>query len=259
MTSVLRPHFAFAAAMLLLAATVASATLWKQDANGWLLETTRDAGLVLNDLRIVGLERTREQDLLAVLDVDDGMPLLAVDLASLQHRIEALPWVKQAVVSRQLPGGLSIAVSERKPYALLQQQGRVTLIDNEAAEITDRGLAEFRDLPLFVGPIGQAELAAFGRLSAAEPALTERVTSAVRVGERRWDLIFDNGIRAKLPADAAPGYDALAAWQKLARLDADRHLLAREVSVIDLRVPDRLIVRVTPAGRRQMQGREQAL
>ena len=48
-----------------------------------------------------------------------------------------------------------------------------------------------------------------------------------------------------------PEEDAASAWSKLAALERENKLLSRDVTAVDLRLPDRLIVRVgnenTPA------------
>jgi cell division protein FtsQ len=43
-----------------------------------------------------------------------------------------------------------------------------------------------------------------------------------------------------------PENDPGAAWQRLAALDRDNHLLEREVTVIDMRMADRLVLRLPP-------------
>ncbi len=256
MMQVARQNHLFPALILLVLITIAAGIMWKSDTNDWFMETSGDAGLVLADLTISGLERTAENDFLAVLDVDSGMPLLSIDLGHLQAKIEALPWIKQADVSRILPGELSIRVTERTPYALAQHDGRIALIDPAGVEITQRGLSAFTDLMLVVGKVEPAELELLERQKAKAAPLSSRIRSAVRVGNRRWDVIFDNGIRVKLPADDAKPYGMAEAWDKFVELDRTKQLLAREVSVIDLRLEDQLIVRVTPVGRRQMAGKE---
>jgi cell division protein FtsQ len=70
------------------------------------------------------------------------------------------------------------------------------------------------------------------------PALAKRVRAAVRVGGRRWNLRFDNGIDVSLPQR-----DAAQAWARLGRLEQKHGLLGHDIKAIDLRLPDRLIVR----------------
>ncbi len=75
----------------------------------------------------------------------------------------------------------------------------------------------------------------------AEPDLAARVTAAMHVGGRRWNLRIDNAIDVLLPAD-----DPAAAWADLARLERSSAILKRDVQAIDMRLPDRLVVRVAP-------------
>ncbi|MBL8675306.1 MAG: cell division protein FtsQ, partial [Rhodospirillales bacterium] len=77
-------------------------------------------------------------------------------------------------------------------------------------------------------------------LQDAKP-VRDRLRSAVYVGGRRWNLILDGGITLKLPAD-----DAGAALARVVALDASDRLLSREVSVVDVRLPDLLVLR--PSG-----------
>jgi len=226
--------------------------------NVLFLETTRHAGFVLSNLSIVGNDRTSRYDILTVLDIDDGMPLLSIDLVALQERIEKLPWVKQAAVTRVFPGDLKVQIIERTPYALWQHDQRIQLIDPDGAVITSRNLSEFASLPIIVGDSAPTVVASLFQKVSAEPEMAVRIKSAVRISDRRWDLIFDNGVRVKLPEDSAVDYNSTQAWQKLAQLQSQYKILEREVSVIDMRLPGRSIMRVTPVGRRMMDGKEWA-
>jgi cell division protein FtsQ len=74
---------------------------------------------------------------------------------------------------------------------------------------------------------------------ATEPDLASRVSAAIRVGDRRWNLRIDNAIDVLLPGDAAAN-----AWTQLARLERSSAILKRDVQVVDVRLPDRLVLRV---------------
>ncbi|PPR55732.1 MAG: Cell division protein FtsQ, partial [Alphaproteobacteria bacterium MarineAlpha4_Bin2] len=73
------------------------------------------------------------------------------------------------------------------------------------------------------------------------PSLMARVQAAVRSGGRRWNLRMDNGIDVRLPET-----DAFAAWDRLAKYEAQHKLLTRDIGSIDLRLPDRVVVKVRP-------------
>ena len=66
----------------------------------------------------------------------------------------------------------------------------------------------------------------------------QKVRAAVRVSGRRWTLTLANGIDVQLPED-----DPAGAWVRLAEYERQHKVLARDVEVLDLRLPDRLIVR----------------
>ena len=69
------------------------------------------------------------------------------------------------------------------------------------------------------------------------------VHDAVLVADRRWDLHLENGVTIKLPEKGVK--EALA---QLVKLNAESRLLDRDVVVVDLRLPDRITVRL-PEGR----------
>ena len=67
------------------------------------------------------------------------------------------------------------------------------------------------------------------------------MVAAVRVGERRWNLRLNNGADVLLPEGAeAP------AMARLMELHTAQALLDRPVQALDLRLPDRLVVRPLP-------------
>ena len=64
---------------------------------------------------------------------------------------------------------------------------------------------------------------------------------AVRVGGRRWNLRFHGGTDVRLPETGAA-----EAWAQFARIERQHGVLQRDVDSIDLRLPDRLVVRTAP-------------
>jgi cell division protein FtsQ len=77
----------------------------------------------------------------------------------------------------------------------------------------------------------------------SEPEIAAQMRAAVLVAGRRWDLHLEDGVTVKLPER-----NIRAALAQLVRLNADRQLLKRDVIVVDLRLPDRVTVRL-PEGR----------
>ncbi len=196
------------------------------------------ANLRVQHVVVEGRSNTPEPLLNAAIGVRRGESMLAFSLESTRQRIEALSWVEHAAVERRLPGTLVINLVERRPVAIWQNQGRFVLIDRDGQTVTGEDLAAFGDLPLVVGAGAPAAATTLLDALAAQPSIKPRVAAAVRVGERRWNLRLKNGTDVLLPE----GADA-AALAKLAELQAADTLLDRPLAVVDMRLPDRLVVR----------------
>jgi cell division protein FtsQ len=210
-------------------------------ASNRLLGASAAIGLRVADIRVEGRQTTDRETILEALGAQPGTPILAVDPARAKRQLESLPWVRSALIERRLPDTLYVRLVEREPLALWQHAGRIELIDRTGAVIPVSRLDQFAKLPLIVGEDAASHASELLAMLASEPDLASRVTAAVQVGGRRWNLRIDNSISVLLPAD-----DPAAAWADLAHLQRSSAILQRDVQAIDMRLPDRLVVRVTP-------------
>ncbi len=203
------------------------------------LAATGALGLVVTDVQVSGRETTDPATVMAALAARRGTPILAVSPSRAKQQLEALPWVRSAVIERRLPGTLYVRLVERKPLAVWQHGGRHELIDRDGAVIPVRDLSRFSALPTVVGDDAAKHAAALIDILAREPDLAPRVSAAVRVGDRRWNLRIDGAIEVMLPDK-----DQAGAWSQLARLERTSGLLKRDVQTVDMRLPDRLVLRI---------------
>jgi cell division protein FtsQ len=134
-----------------------------------------------------------------------------------------------------------VRIVERKPVALWQNEGDIVVVDMDGHPIPGEEVSRFSDLPLVVGKGAEAAVGSLFKLVATQPKLKSRLKAAVRVGERRWNLRLDNGVEVRLPEEGAE-----AALGELVRLDREQEILARDIKAIDLRFPDRFIVKLPP-------------
>ena len=73
------------------------------NAKAYLGEQAMEAGLVLTNIDIAGAEHSTRDDVLKALNLPQGTPILSIDIDHARATIEALPWVKSAALTRQLP------------------------------------------------------------------------------------------------------------------------------------------------------------
>jgi cell division protein FtsQ len=198
-------------------------------------------GFGIEDVQIAGQKETSDIAVLEKLELAGS--LIAFDVAAAQERVAELPWVSDAVVRKYYPSTLSVKITERKPFALWQRNGDVFVIDRDGTEIEGLTDSRFAKLPFMVG--GGANSTAHDFLAAlfTQPEIAKQMRAAVLVAERRWDLNLEGGVKVKLPEKRVR--QALA---QLVKLDTQYALLSRDVTVIDLRLPDRVTVRL-PEGR----------
>jgi cell division protein FtsQ len=171
-------------------------------------------------------------------------PQALVDVSAIRDRLLGFGWVKDARVSRRLPDTLVIDIVERTPSALWQSAGRLALIDREGVVLDRVPIDQMPDLPLLIGPGANVQEQQLDRLIGAVPTLKPQLASATWIGGRRWDLSFQSGETLALPEGEAAAKAALA---KFARLDKQSGLLGRGIVRFDMRVPDKMIVRLPRA------------
>jgi cell division protein FtsQ len=197
------------------------------------------AGLTVREVIVEGRQKTPESLLRAAIGAAPGDAILTLRLADMRTRIETINWVQSAIIERRLPGTLLVRITERSPFAVWQNDGNFRLIDRAGGVVADSDVSAFAgQLPLVVGLGAPAAAAALIDTLAGEPTLQTRVAAAVRIGERRWNLRMTNGTDVLLPE----GAEAVA-LAKLAELQASQQLLDRPIAVIDMRLPDRLVLR----------------
>ena len=165
---------------------------------------------------------------------------LELDVNAVRDRVEQLDAVERVRVRALASGVLEIRAAERVPLVVWRSDAGLELLDAGGVRVAEIDSRRRRpDLPLIAGDgADRAVPEALALLAEARP-VGARIRGLVRQGERRWDLILDRGQLVKLPAQGA--VDALGT---VMALEARDDLLKRDVSVVDVRDPRRLMLRL---------------
>ena len=198
------------------------------------------AGFRITAVTINGRKQLTQDEVLAIGGVNGRSSLLFLDAASVRDSLKANPWIADATVLKLYPGALQIDITERKPFALWQENGKLSVIADDGAVLEPYVTRRFASLPLVVGKGAETRARDFLALVAKYPAVNSQLKAAIFVGERRWNLQFRDGLDIRLP-EADVG-NALAA---LVKYDREDKLLSRDITAIDMRLPDRLTVRLS--------------
>lgn len=209
----------------------------RQDVWSRIEEAAAAAGVKPVRLMVRGHSHTSEADIAAALALDVVRSQLSFDAETARGRIEALPWVKSAVVGRVLPDGVRVDISERRPAAVWQGADQDLLVDTEGRVLTAIGRGAHTGLPLLSGHGAANALSAIMALVTSHAEIERRLVELIRVEDRRWTLRLASGTLLLLPGDGAA---AALAW---ADAEARNGLLDRGGLAIDLRVAGQLLIR----------------
>ena len=94
------------------------------------LAALRSPLLDVDRVTVAGTRETAPAEVRRVAGVERGDPLVGVDTGAIARRVEALPWVARARVSRSWPSTLTVRVTERTPVAQVRINAqRVAMVD----------------------------------------------------------------------------------------------------------------------------------
>ncbi len=221
----------------------------------------RAFGFGISQISISGLIQLREREILDAAGIDPRVALPFLDVVRARESLESLPLVQSAAVRKLYPDGVVITLTEREPFALWQVDGEIYVIAMDG-EVIDYFRPDPRYLPLpqVVGERANERLEEYFALIDSAGALSQRIRAGTLVAERRWTLKLDNGMDVRLPER-----DPMGALARLAALEQEHALLDKDVIAIDLRMPDRVVVRLTAESwsdfeqdmnKRRLRGRE---
>lgn len=186
---------------------------------------------MVNQMTIAGASTPVDKALRMMLPVDLPASSFDIDLDQLRQDILLLDAVKD-VDLRIKPGGvLAATVVEREPVLLWRHARGIEQLDADGrrvASVTSRAVRP--ELPLIAGEGADRVADEAIQIFAAAGPLLPRVRGLQRLGERRWDMVLDDGQRVLLPAR-----NPVAALERLIAIDEAEDLLGRDVAVVDLR------------------------
>ncbi|WP_201859900.1 cell division protein FtsQ/DivIB [Microvirga soli] len=200
----------------------------------------RTVGLGLEQVTISGISQMGENEVLAAAGINGKLSLAFLDVNDLRERLERVPMVKSATVRKLYPNELVITLAEREAHAIWQHNGELFVIASDGTVIDLMQDERYLNLPFVVGEGANARSKDYLALVEAAGPLKQRIRAGTLVAGRRWTLKMDNGMDVRLPEIGAA--DALA---RLVKLEHEQKVLEKDVLAIDLRMADRVVVRLT--------------
>jgi cell division protein FtsQ len=197
------------------------------------------AGFRIESIALAGQSRLSRDEILSLAGITGRTSLLFLDAGEARARLKANPWIAEATILKLYPGRLHIGVTERDAFALWQRDGKVEVIADDGT-VVEPFDSRFASLPLVVGVGAETRAKDFLALLDKYSSIRDQLHAAILVAERRWNVMLKNGIDVQLPeAEVEQALDTLI------KLDRDNKILSRDIATIDLRLPDRVTVRLS--------------
>ena len=210
-------------------------------------------GFKIDDIVITGRDKTAKQDIINALQLSRETNILNLDLRDLQQKVEQLPWVRHAVVKRRFfPNIIQIDIRERQVQSIWQLDHKFRPIDGEG-NVIEADYTPDHPILLIVGEGAPENITALMKSITDDQNIFQRIKVANYISGRRWNIVLDdveNGITVKLPEKHID-----EAWKKLLKLNTTQGLLKRKLTIIDLRFPNKVIVKLgkmTPEERKKL-------
>jgi cell division protein FtsQ len=208
-------------------------------------------GFRIAAISLTGQKEVSREAALTTVGVTGRASLLFLDADAARWRLLANPWIADAAVLKLYPDRLQITIAERLAFALWQKDGHVNLIAADGTVLEPFVEDRYLSLPLVVGGGAERQAKDFLAIINRYPEIRSALRASILVAERRWNLRLTNGIDVRLPETNVEG-----ALDRLVELDRDKKLLTRDIAMVDLRLPDRVSVRLSDAA---AQARDEAL
>jgi cell division protein FtsQ len=200
----------------------------------------RGLGMQIEGVTISGAKELSEDEILVATGITtrDSLPFL--DAAQVRERVKEIPMVREASVRKLYPSRLLIEVEERAPYALWQVNGQVQVISADGMAIDQLIDERLSHMAFVVGEDANLRVPEYLKILENAGDLREQIRAGVLIAGRRWNIKLESGLEIKLPE-----HEPEKVFANFARHAREMRLLDKDLLSIDLRIADRMVVRLS--------------
>jgi cell division protein FtsQ len=223
-----------------------------------LTMVTREMGPVLQgwleirDVEVEGIHHVTKPEVVERLVLKPGMGLHQVSTSFLAERVRTHAWIKEATVERRPPHLLHVTVLERTPAAIIRTGADHWLSDESGYLLAKLGRQDDQTLPLLTGLEPQSLLRGESRIRNAVQSGVVLAKLIANTIDGRVEVNLANPLNVVASANGVRfqfGDDSLVdQWERFQKVKPSFKTASfdgrkREVSEIDLRYDNRVIVR----------------
>ena len=175
----------------------------------------------------------------AILKLSFPINSIKLDINHIQKIINEIDSVESSNIRIKDNGILLVEVIERKPVAVYRENDDLALIDLKGYKINNIfSRSDRKDLPLIVGTEGNYQVKEALEIYQLLSIYLNEIRGLIRIGKRRWDIIFKNNKRIKLPEK-----NPKRSLRKFLSSDKSYLISSNDFSIIDLRFANKIVLR----------------
>lgn len=197
---------------------------------------------MLESLDVRGLPARLTAQVEKTLELTFPVSIFHIDQEVLEQKLSSIKEIASFQIIPKGGDNLIIEATQAMPVAIWRVNGGYHLITSSGkriANLFDPG--EEPHLALVVGDGADKAAHEIPHLHRLMAPISARVQGMIRVGDRRWDIMMDNGLLIMLPQD-----DAIGALEKVMKWEEDHSITSRSISRIDMRTPRSASFRIIP-------------
>ncbi|KUF09154.1 cell division protein FtsQ [Pseudoponticoccus marisrubri] len=199
-------------------------------------------------MAIDGASAELSEAIRALLPIGFPISSFDLDLPAMQAQVVALNPVKSAELRIRQGGVLQIDVVERVPAVLWRRADGLFRLDESGVLVgAAAARAAHPALPVIAGAGAEQAVDEALALYAVTGPIRGRLRGFERMGGRRWDVVLNRGQRLMLPETGA-----VRALERAIAMDQAVDMLARDLLVVDLRLPRRPTIRMSEKATQEM-------
>jgi cell division protein FtsQ len=196
------------------------------------------AGFGINQVNVSGQHYASDSDIFDAIDLPNVRTFAAFDSEAALKRIERIPWIDKAQITRVYPGTLDIVVRERSPAIAWTRGNETYLVDATGRVLGPMPVAGGWALPRVVGEGAPDEAAPMLAALRQYPAIEKQYAYGERIAERRWRIVLTSGTMIDLGADRE-----IEGLQDIVASPVAALALNGAPTIIDVRTPGRIAMR----------------
>jgi len=184
---------------------------------------------IISDSKNTDLEQIR-----LAIGISHGTNIKSVDLHQINNRVSKVPGVKKSAVRRLSNGDIIIKTEQHKVAAQLSDGVYYYPLSEDGTKIDTPSTERNENTIVFRGSVPEN----FTEIVSVVSGISGDIDYMYLVESRRWNIYTKNGTLIYLPED-----EPSVAVNKIKRLNNTHKILSRDIEIIDMRDPARILVK----------------